>query len=335
MHTNYLSSKIHLQLDDTIISYDADIIAESISTGLEQQGIPASDIFIKPLGTRARGYRKDVSAYSIKEDDTGRQLLFLHANREGIYDGLPEFIFHHSHAKSSYQHIQAITDEIKRFREEEEAARLFFLPFEQEFFETGRALNRLEKHLDSANPNFGLVSLFAHQWPILNRLPKHTAFAFLRIIPQLASMRNDLPLIAANLSELLQVDIAMHLAPATYTTTNQYTAPPLGAGMLGIDTIIGHVVYDGECDLAVHVRLPYAARMHTTDENLTETGKCSFPICSITDFLPGGSMHGIIEELCGYFIGAEYGIEIHYDCMRADGDAYILEGMVVGMGMRL
>jgi hypothetical protein len=46
-------------------------------------------------------------------------------------------------------------------------------------------------------------------------------------------------------------------------------------------------------------------------------------------------MYGIIEELCGYFIGAEYGIDVHFDCMPADGDAYILEDMVVGMGMRL
>lgn len=314
MASQIISASLRALLHETIVSYGTDFIAEAIALGLEEHGIRDSDIFIKALGTKARGYRKDVSGYSVKEDAaSGRQLLFLHTNREGMYDGLPEFIFHHSHVVASHCNTGAIRDEIKRFRKEEAAARLFFLPFEQEFFAANRALHRLDFKLDTINPDFALVDIFAPYWPILTRLPKPAAFVFLTMLPSIASMRNDLPLIGEKLSYLLQIPITLKLVESRYDAP-MHAAPALGSGILGINTIIGTAVYDGEQDVCIQV-LPDAERL--------------------PDFLAGGCMYGIIEELCGYFIGAEYGITVQMDCVQKEGTALVLEELVVGMGMRL
>ena len=46
-------------------------------------------------------------------------------------------------------------------------------------------------------------------------------------------------------------------------------------------------------------------------------------------------MYGIIEDLCGYFIGAQYGIQIQYECFRENEELYLDNHMILGMGLEL
>lgn len=355
-----------------------DYAAEAIAAGLVDAGVPAEQLIIQSMGASKRAARKDVSAFHTEVLEAyNAEFLFLDTNRDGIYDGLPEAVFHEPTRATASPDAVAIIEEMQVHREEEADARTFFLPFEQEYHHIKRTLYAIEAEFESVCDTSRLVALFSGKWPILARLEPRQAYLFFRMIPMLHEIRDDFPLVAHSMNMLLQVPVEVlpYIRPVLYNST---AACALGTGSLGMDTIIGGGASDGETDVLVKVG-PFGRAEVMVCEDLSEGGTynqggtghslqaCAsrkdstrredvlrdLQACSDTNntqrfnpdlipdntaystdaisthtvcveqFVQGGSKEGLIEDLCGYFFGAQYEIKIEFVCAET---GFILEG---------
>jgi len=139
-----------------------DIKAEAIIADLIENGINSTDIVTIPEGLFKRRFNHDVSHAGIKKLNNGQEVLEIFITRDGIYDTLPEGLFH-DQPSGNVNKGRDMAKESKKQRMEEKEVRRFFLPFENELFfqqmdierEERKIVNRFSKNLfDDILPEF-------------------------------------------------------------------------------------------------------------------------------------------------------------------------------------
>lgn len=139
-----------------------DIKAEAIIGDILEYGLELNDIVAIQEGLFKRRFKPDVSHADIKTLNNGEEVIEVSITRDGIYDALPEGIFHEQSSESSSAGRQ-MAAESKKQRQEEIDARRFFLPLENEIFfqrvvlemEERRILNQFSENLfDDIFPEF-------------------------------------------------------------------------------------------------------------------------------------------------------------------------------------
>ncbi len=274
------------QLLDDILKLNLDFKAEVIAASLIQQGVHADQIIIQAKGNSQRSYRKEVSSFHTTHSNYDHaEYLYLETHRDGFYDSLPENIFHQPTRGRTEKNKYEVIDEIRKHREEEKAARKFFLPFEQEFTRIKTFLHLLENDFDKNTDNSRLIAIFSEHWPILKRLDTYHAYIFLRIIPLIHGIRNNFELASQTISIILGIPIEITLYKTGKISANAFLFN-LGGCALGMDTTVGSELIDGEYDLKVNIG--------PLKEN------------QLPDFINGGKYETIVDELLDYFIGANY-----------------------------
>lgn len=89
-------------------------------------------LYSKPQGTFSRQVNHDVESVDLIEDDNGPK-LYITLNRDGIYDNLPEGLFHAPVSTDSFAHqTKQVQSKIQEENEKEYNARKFFQIFEDE-----------------------------------------------------------------------------------------------------------------------------------------------------------------------------------------------------------
>jgi type VI secretion system protein ImpH len=116
-----------------------DLRVEVIMAELLAHGYAFDDFLIRPVGLFARRFRRDLGNVRDEGFERGgrptvRTVLEVH--REGLYDALPQQVFHQpgTSTTDAPPGPRAMVEDIRLQRRKEKATRLFFLPFEQEFF---------------------------------------------------------------------------------------------------------------------------------------------------------------------------------------------------------
>ncbi len=119
--------------DKTDIDFEkyADINAETLLAELLSNGLVTNQLKVSKSSAFKKIYRKDVDKVFFDSDDQGTQNATIAINRDGIYDVLPEGLFHQPTSTGSGINTSAMVAESRRLREEEKKARLFFQPFDQ------------------------------------------------------------------------------------------------------------------------------------------------------------------------------------------------------------
>ena len=292
----------------------SDYTAEAIATSLIKTGALPEQIILRSKGTFRRSYKKDVSSISTAiNEDVNCTLFFLESPREGIYDALPESIFHSFTGIKSINNKEAIKEEIKRHREEEKQARLFFLPFEQEFFTIKRTLFALEETFDRLSHASSFIEIYTDYYPVLNDLSVEKGYLFLRLIPLIHDIRDDFPKVEACLSMLL--DSAVRISVCFKKNALQtYTLPALGSSTLGINTIIGSIVEDGEPDLTILL-----TPIHSQSQ----------------DYACFQKQIVLTKQLCDFFIGAHYDTSVSYAFDGTKDELALDSSSVLGYGVYL
>ncbi len=104
------------------------LIGDLIENGLENEG------FVAMLdGTFKRRYARDIAYNETIKLENGQKIVGIHINRDGLYDSLPEGLFHEKIDNPS-KDSDNISEESKKLKLEEKAVREFFRPFENEVF---------------------------------------------------------------------------------------------------------------------------------------------------------------------------------------------------------
>jgi hypothetical protein len=139
-----------------------DIKAEAVIGDLMAGGMGIEDFVVIPNGTFRRRYARDIAFAKKKKHKNGQEFVEININRDAIYHTLPEGIFHEK-TKSGEEGANSHSDESKKLKKEEKAARTFFLPFENEIFlqrvkleqEERKILKQFSENLfDDISPEF-------------------------------------------------------------------------------------------------------------------------------------------------------------------------------------
>lgn len=244
-----------------------------------------SKIVIRRLGSSSRTYTKDV--YKLYEDwnnlDTTNQVV-IETFRKSIYDALPENAFHPSTLGGLGKTEAEIVLEIQYQQRKEAEARKFFMPFEQEGSYVEMQALLTELRLDKKVAYNDMLQLFEKGWPILGKLPRMTALAFIYMLPILHKVRGKKKWIEKSLAFILGYPIAIKEVFEYKKIEKNNIAFVTGKASLGINTTLKGCQYDGVPDWKIQIG--------------------PIPETAISAVLPNSGFTDLVELLLGYFTPA-------------------------------
>jgi hypothetical protein len=183
-----------------------------------------------------KSFRTDVD--TITDNAQGIEIA---VNRDGLYDRLPEGLFHQTRGNSGSK-VSEMVAEHKRYKAEEKSARRFFSPFEQEFFRYSQMTEQEERKLTGSMYDERMQQLFRNLWELDNQLPDEAVGKLLRIIPWASHIKCDLQLTTKTLEMVLGKPVSFEesITESQQTAENSFL---LGDCGLGMDTLAGSGVY--------------------------------------------------------------------------------------------
>lgn len=220
--------------DYKAVAHAADLIERDI--------IAADRIEIIPLGPDKRAFAKDIEETSVYYSEKRRHdRIRIHVNREGLYDMLPEGLFHRPPTGSAGMDEESMIKDIRERREEEKQARLFFTPFDAEINHVRIMTELYENMLDKKTTYSDLSRIFEFGWDEFNLLNKEQSIIWMHLLPEIQQKRNDIDFASKVLTALFNLPIAIVDATANVKPIKiaDDLQIQLGSGSLGIDTIIG------------------------------------------------------------------------------------------------
>jgi len=230
-----------------INSLNDDLRAEYLVASFLEEGVSLKDMLVALDGELKRKWSADISSAEVESFENGEETLSIHLNRTGIYDVLPEALFHDNPEKRNATG-EEMSKESRRLKAEEKQIRLFFRPFENEFFiqKVRVAMNEtleLQKlHLEFLD---GLIPGF---WKTDKKIPSNYASKLIKLLPVVHKITGNYTLTASCLSEILEEDVHMELLSEepgdvkSGENGGEISSFSLGRIKLGKDTVLGHHV---------------------------------------------------------------------------------------------
>lgn len=284
-----------------------DIRAEVWIADINQKFTVPTEVQIRPKGTFSRAYSQDVlNAETYAADSLNPLTHVLHLSREGLYDMLPETL-HHPPApplRAGRDEARAMLEQSKRLRHEENEARTFWLPFEQESFRQRVQIEAQEAQ--SLTRAYGAIwdELQGYLWGELPiSLSVRQRSCLLAVWTNAYRIVGDWEQTIFYLEEFLQVPVQIRYGNFIDTEQAQSAdAQPvaLGGGRLGQDWVLssGNLVDDGGT-----VRLTVGPLSND----------------QLTDYLPNGIGLKYIKLLADYLLPADADWQLEVQPDERDG----------------
>lgn len=233
---------------------ESDFRAEVVAAGL----IAGGNIGEKTLIVRQRGDKRHVSKDIGKIESRYSsydmmEYLYIQTNRFGIYDSLPEGIFHQPHSSKSQRTKEDILHEIRSHRNEEFFARRFFQPFEMVFDKLLIAAHEYEQRFDKASFHSNLSAIFEEQWDVLRLLSLNQALLFIKVIPVIAEVSQDRDLTEKVIATLLGFGVSLHEAKKSYNRLDPENRIKLRQWKLGVNSVLGSYTPGDDVDLVITI----------------------------------------------------------------------------------
>lgn len=210
--------------------------AEVVCNELMQANVSMERIRYIANGSFKKSFRMDID--SITETHNGE--VEVAVNRDGIYDKLPEGLFHQTRAYSGST-VSDMVAEHKRYKAEEKSARRFFRPLEQEFFRHSLMVEQEERRLTHGMYDDHMLQLFREFWGLDEHLPQERMGMLVRIMPWAATIKGNLQLTAKTLELVLHQPVFAEEVVLNQSMPSEEKLS-LGNGILGMDTVSGTTV---------------------------------------------------------------------------------------------
>lgn len=269
-------------IKDSFTETPGDFRAEVFAAELIKNGVPQEKIYFKPKGSFNRSYNKDIHAIQFDLKDDGDEHIVLEVNREGLYDMLPEGLFHFKSNAGSKRGKAAVLEKIKIDRAEEEYARKFFSPFENEFFHRRLQLELKEKALLQPESVSNNRALYNNLFGFAESLSDNQVLGLLHVLPMVSQIRGDLTKIDYCLTQFIRYKTQMKRAFHKTENHNQDASFPLGEAKLGVNTIVGDKFYASKQHYELHIM--------------------DIPKNNITEFFEGGEVANLLDTLIPYLL---------------------------------
>ena len=289
------------------------ILAELYGGGMD----PRHDVLIHSAGLFARSYRRDVGrakvgppdALELSDEpplplDEQRDYLNIEVHRDGLYDYLPEGLFHQptTLARDQREVFEDFDEQARRIR----AARRFFQPIEQEFY-----LQRLMIEIESRKYQLTEENLRRYEggevlrafWGLpAGLLDARQLINLLHLLPVVHRINNDPALVMACMELLLNVPIQLRtIPPLTFPITLAPGDEPAPNELCRAE--LGNFSLDGDY---LDTMPAYELRIGPLTTH------------QLTDFLAGGRNRKILDLLIGYFLPIETDVVEYLVTTEAD-----------------
>lgn len=289
-------------------SLDNDFKAEVIAAELAEQGTPEARILILLLGAMKRPFRKDVEAIDEELSEySDKEYTIIKTPKEGIYDMLPEGLFHHPSSHKSANTDKENIKAIKQRKEEERNARKFFLPFEATINYLRMQMALYENRLDKRTHYDELVNIFSGYWEIFQYLDARQADLFLHLIPILHDLRDNHPVIETIMEMMFGLPVQISFRSQLPLHPAEPILSKMGESILGVDLTTGNTVYDEGVDEIVINIGPMASEV-------------------FQQFMPEGPKHTILELLCDYLLPVHLDVITEFELNERERKIRFAEG---------
>jgi type VI secretion system protein ImpH len=300
----------HEEISGYLQALQSDIRFEVILADLISENLNMDDVAIESESLFKRNYHHDVENTSIVEYGAGKKKKLRFAlNREGIYDQLPEDLFHQISDTKTVTDTEEFIQEIREHSDLEKSSRIFFQPIEHEFY-SQRIKLEIEERKFSFETNHVLSGdIFNYLWDLpefLDDLQKSKLGLLMPVIFKLTGKKHLLPFIFES--------ITGDPVEIRETTPHKYKmndSPVLGNMHLSLDSIL-----DGNL---AGLQSGFIIVIFVAD------------VEKLLDYMPGGKKMIVHEFLCNLFMPLDSEIVFETDFPEATS-SFLIEGDTVFQG---
>ncbi|MFD2934206.1 hypothetical protein [Spirosoma flavum] len=280
-----------------------DFRAEVVLADMLEDGISLDDLILNPVGAFKRAFGRDISRTEWVESQYGSQRwLQIDLNRNGLYDLLPEGVFHQPTTDDPSISKESVLLEMQVQRQREQAARRFFLPIEQEFFRQRIRIEQEQRtyplNTDTQQPD----DLLGWFWDLPDFLTSDQKKRLLYLLPVIHRITGDLTAMAACFEQLLEERVSLQLDSPGREFIQVNTAP-LGQWQLGDNSVFDGWLRSEEPLLRITVHIDRTDRVDA--------------------YLPNHNGRRLLEWLTGYLVPLDTAIAIDLDTSTLD-DTFLL-----------
>lgn len=295
-------TEVYEQILQDFLALPGDYKGEAVAAELIQCGVLHDKLYFRTISSFKRPTGKDIAGIRLDIKESGTEQLLLELNREGLYDMLPEGIFHFKDARKG-KDKDVILEDIKKARDEELQARKFFGPFENEFFQLRLQLELKKRALlqpGSAETNRELFETVFGDATLLNN---HQLLTLLYLLPMAHKIRGDIEKIAYCISILILHKTNITLVKTHFRKQFDGEIAALGGARLGITTIAGNSFSEQEV---------------CYDIRISDVGKEN-----LVSFFSGGANFSVIKYIVGFLLPANYTYSIKLHLKKEDREAFL------------
>lgn len=221
-----------------------DIKAEAVIADLIENGLKPDDFVAVQKGIFKRRYSRDIDSVNSLKLENIQSVLAFHLNRDGLYDSLPEGLFHRKSGTETSQNKKYSEDSVE-LKQEEKAARKFFLPFENELFYQRVNLELQERKVLSRFSEKIFNDVYPELWKLHRTINREYVYRMVLLLHLSYKITGNIQLIARCLQSIIEEKVeAQHKRTSqssSVLTENMANLNDtfLGAGTLGVDFVCG------------------------------------------------------------------------------------------------
>lgn len=240
-----MSSSVDLSLAVKAIlqELDLDLRAEILVTDLVSRGFELEDFFVRPVGLFRRRFGKDVAKYEEVIRPDHETIYCLDVNREGLYDALPQSIFHYPASKPKpFKTSAEMVQEVRKRVEEEKNAREFFLVYEAEFFRQRVSVEWHERKLLDTITHDMHDREFLSYWDFPDYFDTRQKGILFYLMPAFHRIRSDFRLMQATYSCVLKDEVIIRNSGiGSSPIAHGLSSARIGRSVLSWDSYLGGV----------------------------------------------------------------------------------------------
>lgn len=291
------------ELNESIRKMEPDIRLEVILADLLAAGLSMDDVEIVSNSLFHRNYHRDIEETGTTESGPAdRKKLRIVVNRQGVYDQLPEDLFHQPALAPGSTEKKAVLQELRDQAKTEAQSRRFFLPIEHEFFlQRVRLENEEKKFLFEKSDNVP-AEIFDLLWDLPEFLDEKQKSRLGLLMPLLHSISGNMSMMGVAMESVTGDPVAIR--PTVPRDLELPDTDSLGVAILGKSFLLGGTISSFQSGYRVTVSL--------SDEQ------------SITDWLSGGKKRSLYEFLCTLLMPFDADVIIE-PALPAPGSGFLLD----------
>lgn len=281
-------------LTDLINNYPSDIKAEVLIADLIEKGFTPADFIVLFNSSFKRRYSSDILGAEKYQVNSFEETLAISLARDGLYDLLPEGLFHASPDSAITSGKGMASDSKKETRIEEET-RKFFLPFENEFFYQRVELELQERlMLQKLNEN-NLNDFFLDFWKIDRSLNRELIIRLSMMLPFVRKIVGDFEMTANCLGAILNEKVTQK------TEYSSDSAIEIKTGFDCNECVLGNT--DLGVNMIIGSHSPENCKLIRFSIGPLRNG-------NIESYMEDGETDRFIKCFCSYFIPLEMNVAI-------------------------